>query len=492
MKYFYLRYPFRAYIVSFLLVLLIATPGLACFSIVAGKKAAADGYVMMAHNEDDDAPQIVNHHKIPRQHHPAGDKVRLRNGGELDQVEETWAYIWSEMPGMLFSDSFVNEWGVCVTSDNCPSREDQAEITDGGIGTMLRRLVAQRARTAREGVVLAGSLVERFGYIDSGRTYIISDPQEGWLFCVVKGKHWLAKRVPDDEVAMVANTYTIRVVDLADQEHILASKDIITYAIQRGWYDPQTDGAFDFAAAYANPEIAARPSNLGRLWQGFNYISTEPIEYGSTLPFSLPPRRKVKPGHIMQVLRHAAEGVPPAASTSPVCPPEGSCQICSNATQTSFVAQLRQDLPREIGIVYWTCLGPPDTSIFIPFPLGISAFPRGYTGQADRPEQTMFEAKVGAEFNADPMQAFWTFSNFRHKAKRMPEAALQRIRTEAGHLEEVALTLQPAIDQAALQLYRKNKRAASQLLTNYSYGVYLSSMEVMEKIITQQNRDSRN
>ena len=212
--------------VILLLCLLVWIPAASCegcFSIVVGKKASADGYVIVAHNEDDTAPQIVNHHKIARKRHAPGENVQLLNGGQLEQVERTWAYIWSEMPGMHFSDSYINEWGVGVTSDNCPSREDKPEITDGGIGYMLRRLVAQRARTAREGVLLAGKLVERFGYVDSGRTYIICDPDEGWLFCVVNGKHWLAQRVDDDEVAMVANTYTIRRVDLSKKDKFLAS-----------------------------------------------------------------------------------------------------------------------------------------------------------------------------------------------------------------------------------------------------------------------------
>jgi len=60
-----------------------------CFSIVAGKEASADGYVIIAHNEDDFPPQIVNHHKIPRKKHSPGEKVNLLNGGRLAQVEQT-------------------------------------------------------------------------------------------------------------------------------------------------------------------------------------------------------------------------------------------------------------------------------------------------------------------------------------------------------------------------------------------------------------------
>ena len=474
-----------------LLLLLIASPSVACFSIVVGKTASSGGHVIMAHNEDDDLPQIVNHHKVSRQHHKPEEKVQLRNGGELDQVEWTWAYLWSEMPGMLFSDSYVNEWGVCITSDNCPSREDTPEITDGGIGYMLRRLVAERAKTAREGVELAGTLVERFGYNASGRTYIISDPKEGWLFCVVQGKHWLARRVADDEVAMVANTYTIRQVDLSDKDNILASKDIMTYAIARGWYDPQRDGPFDFAAAYANPQVAASPSNLGRLWQGFGYVAPDPIPYGSALPFSLTPLKKVSLRDIMQILRHAHDAKAHSSSALTNCPPAGSCQICSDATQTSFIVQLRPDPPRDIGVVYWACLGPPDTSFFIPFHLGISTFPLGYAIQSERPSKAFYEAKVRASFQPDPRQAFWTFSNFRNKILPKPGDAAERILPEAQDIEQTALQLQKPIEEAARQLYRKDKAAAAKLLTTFSSGIYMSSLESMSQILAQQSVENQ-
>ncbi|MBU1936927.1 C69 family dipeptidase, partial [bacterium] len=129
----------------FVVLFTTAAHGEGCFSIVVGKDASVDGYVIMAHNEDDGPPQIVHHRKVPRMKHSPGDKVELLNGGEVEQVQETWAYLWSEMPGMIFSDSYINEWGVCIASDACPSREDYPELTDGGISLMLRRLVAQRA-----------------------------------------------------------------------------------------------------------------------------------------------------------------------------------------------------------------------------------------------------------------------------------------------------------------------------------------------------------
>lgn len=453
----------------------------ACFSIVVGKKASVDGCIIMGHNEDDGAPQIVNHHKISRKKYPPGAKVLLRNGGSMDQVPETWAYIWSEMPGMLFSDSYVNEWGVSIASDNCPSREDKPEITDGGIGYMLRALIAQRAKTSREGVLLAGGLVERFGYIASGRTYIICDSEEGWLFCVVNGKHWLAKRVADNEVAMVANTYTVRKVDISDTQNVLASNDIVDYAIERSWYSPQQDGLFDFASAYANPRSAVHRSNLNRQRSGLNYVIAKPISIGAELPFSVVPQHKIGVAILMQVLRHDNKSQQANPSEGPE---KGFCRICSGSTQTSFVAQLRRGMPHDIGIVYWVTLAPPRTSIYIPFYFGICDFPRGYHSISKRPPMSLFTNKVSRPFEVNPQEAFWTFSNFRNKVTDSPEKVIAEIITRAGQIEGCALENQKSLDKTMSQIYAENKIEAAQSMTDYSRRVYLSSLGTMEKIVS--------
>ncbi|UCG49968.1 MAG: C69 family dipeptidase [Phycisphaerales bacterium] len=468
-----------------LLGLLLALGGArceACFSIVAGKDASVDGYVILAHNEDDHPPQIVHHHKVPRKSYRTGEKVALLNGGRLDQVGQTWAYIWSRMPGMLFSDSYINEWGVAITSDNCPSREDKPEITEGGIGYMLRRLVAERAKTSREGVLLAGELVERFGYIDSGRTYIICDPGEGWLFCVVNGKHWLAQRVADDRIAMVANTYTVRRVDLSDRKDFLASSDIIEYAVKRGWYDPEKDGAFDFAAVYANPASASSASNFGRQWSGLNYVNEKPIAPGPDLPFSVVPKSKVGPADIMKILRHDNQGKTAAAGASAQAICETGCPICSGATQTSFVVQLRRNMPLDVGIVYWACLASPRTSFYIPFYFGMSDFPLGFSSESERPSADLYESKVGAPFRIDPLSAFWTFSNFCNKMSEAPAAAVELVKGQAGRVERSALAMQESLEETARRLYQNDRATAMQILANYSKGVYLSSLEAMDSV----------
>lgn len=480
------KYIIRIRLVILLLFLVVVMPAASCegcFSIVVGKKASADGYVIVAHNEDDTAPQIVNHHKMARKRYASGEQVHLLNGGQLEQVEQTWAYIWSEMPGMHFSDSYINEWGVSITSDNCPSREDKPEITDGGIGYKLRRLVAQRVRTAREGVLLAGKLVERFGYVDSGRTYIICDPDEGWIFCVINGKHWLAQRVDDNEVAMVANTYTIRRVDLYNKDKFLASDDIIEYAKSRGWYNPRKDGPFDFAAVYANPQSASHPSNLGRQRSGLRYISAEPVPVGRPLPFSAVPRDKINVVQIMTILRHDFKGTKNQTSIPECNPYDNSCPICSGDTQTSFVAQLRRNMPLDIGIVYWMCLASPRTSFYIPFHFGISDFPAGYCSKSQRPSSRFYNRRVSSPFRSECLEAFWTFSNFYNKVHSASPEVMTHIKDRAEETEKSAFAIQEPLEEAAQRVYAGDKAAAMKILENYSNGFYLSSLAAMEKIM---------
>jgi len=453
-----------------------------CFTIVVGSEASADGSVIMAHNEDDSPPQVVNHYKVPRKHYEAGELIHLMDGGTLPQTPMTLSYIWAEMPGMRFSDSFLNEKGVCITSDNCPSREDQPELIEGGITKMLRQIVAQRATTALEGVKLAGTLVDKFGYGAPGRTYIISDPAEGWLFAVAKGRHWLAARVPDDEVAMIANTYSIHNVDLSDTVNFRASADIVTYAEKRGWYDPE-DGDFDFAASYANPNVASSGNNFYRQWAALNHLSIKPIEASPHLPFSIKPRRKVEVDDIMAILRDHYRGSDLEVDCNPHDNPVST--ICGRSTQTSFVAKLRNDLPAEIGLCYWATVGPPCGSLYLPFYFGIAEFPEGYVSVDEQPDKSLFWDKVNAPFKTDNSQAFWIFSNFFYKMDADYLKKMNAAQNAFRRIEARNIAMQDSIETKAMELYSHDKVGMDKRLTDYSSDLYLEALEVMEDIIQQ-------
>ncbi|UCF77808.1 MAG: C69 family dipeptidase [Candidatus Eiseniibacteriota bacterium] len=464
------------------MVLLASGLALACTTIVVGKDASAERCVLMAHNEDDGPPQVVLLNKVQAKLHEPGTLVTLASGARLEQVPRTAGFLWLHLPGQDYSESGLNEWGVCITSDNCPSREDRGDFTDGGIGPSLRRIVIERARTARQGVRLVGNLVEHFGYQASGRTYIIADTDEAWLVCLVQGRHWLAWRVPDDEVCVVANTYVVREVDVGDQDRVLASTDIVDYAVLRGWYEPERDGPFDFARAYADSGVAYNSANFGRQWSVLRRFASRAPDFGPDLPASVRPKRKVKAVDLMAALRDHHEGTEfhqPDSLTGD--PHYGKPRtVCSPNTQTAFVAQLRKKGPRETSLAWWVCLSRPCTSCFVPFHYGVPDSPTGWrAGGPDQPDEYTWDAWAEPPFRPDSERAFATALNFRERVAEDYSGMAGTVRARLGATEKKALKRQKYIERKAGRVWENRPEEVAEILLEFSAAVHDSWLEAM-------------
>jgi len=479
----------------------------ACSSIVAGKKTTVNGAVLFGHNEDDYGQRVVNAWHVPRMQHAPGSLLTLKRGGQLAQVPETWAYTWFQTNGMEFSDYYANEWHVHIGSDACRSREDNPELSEGGIGYMLRRLVAERATTAREGVEIAGGLLDRFGYASSGRTYIIADPNEAWMLSVVEGKHWVAQRVADDEVVFLPNQYVIRQVDFSDKKRFLSSADHIRdYAIQRGWYNPQSGKPFDFAAAYTavhrkGSKFLKRGYDT-RQWAAQRLITGEAVtiqharEHG--LPFGVKPNRKLAVTDIQAVLRHHFEGTVygPAYEVSAMLPPtkrageqRGTAvpsKIMTNPNQTtersishlttvlSTVAELRSNVPEVLKSLLWTASGRPDCNVFIPWYTATGFIPPGYenTPGIDDPAEALarhFDPVPGT-LDYDAESAWWVFNELENLVDRHFVRMIAQV-TPVWQAHETRLfAMQDAVETTALNLTREDEALAKDYLAAYTAG----------------------
>ena len=366
-----------------------------CFAVLAGKDATVDGSVLLAHNEDDTGEQMLNIYTVPRNAERGTNK-----------------YIWIEFPGMDVADAALNEYGVAVVSDACHSREDRRDLTDGGVVYEIRMTVAKYARSARHGVELVKNLVEQRGYRDSGRTYIIADSNEGWVCSIVRGRHWVAQRVPDDKVMIIPNNYCISEVDLSDTASFCGSPDIITYAQERGWYNPEVDGTFSFKKAYSAPGTYHADSNYIRHMSALNYITgndytTDPDTY----PFAVKANRKIGIADMIQILSSHGENV----ATKRVFknkPKHPSC-ICVDNTVNASIFQLRNWLPTDVGSLIWTTGGRPCYELFVPWYVGMSKSPKGFerfTTAVEAEEKHFSDAK-NMRINY-PDCAAWRFFSF--------------------------------------------------------------------------------
>lgn len=442
-----------------------------CFSIIVGRNASADGSVLLAHNEDDYGKHIVNYYKVPRLKHQSDETITLSTGAVIPQAPETYSYFWFEMPGMYFSDSYANEWGVVIASDACSSREDQPELADGGIKYWLRRLIAERARTAREGVKIAGKLISELGYASSGRTYLIVAPNEGWMLAAVHGKHWVAQRVPDDRVAVIPNYYTIGEINLSDTSNFLGSPDLIDYAIQQGWFDPGRDGKFHFARVYSSPGNLTNSGNVHRMWRGINLLADKNYAMDAEFPFAIKPKKKVSVQDLMAVLRDHYEGteLDKTANYQLGNPFEmNGSTICANSTQYGFVAQLRNWLPADVGCIIWQAQYRPDSQAFIPWYFGINKMPDGY---AYGDFQTALEQHFNPPENIHEMttvHAFWAFVRLADQVDRDYGKRIVPVRQKWSAMERTIFKKQNGFEKKVLKIYRKNPTKARIKLTDYT------------------------
>jgi len=460
-----------------------------CYALVAGKKATADGSVLFGHNEDNARKFVAGMWKVERMEHEPDAFINLPAGTRIPQAETTNGYFWLQMPERDYSDCFLNEYGVAIATDNCPSREDNPAITGGGIGgPLLRRLVAERAKTAREGVEIVGELVGRYGYTASGRTMIICDANEGWLVAMVNGKHWAARRVPDDEVALIANTYTIHEIDLSDSENFLGSADIVEYAKKRGWYDP-AGGPFDFEKAYAGRDTRVSPGNTHRQWSGLRRLSSEPVpapEEGR-LPFSVKPKKKLTVTDIMAVLRDHYEDTPYETTSGYAANPphrRHTSTICSPGTNSSSVFQLRSWMPVEIGAVWWLAMWQPCSTPYMPLYLGMDAVPEqlGFDpGSAGNCPFCVVSPDFGPAYRTFSDLSAWTDAEY---AARIPS-----VREAWNTLEKASLSVQPALEAYALAQWKKDPETARDVLSAYSHGVVARAVQQARGLMAEPVED---
>ena len=399
------------FVLSFLFVF-SQNSDLQCYTIVAGKSVTTTGHVIAAHNEDDYGDLIVNIYRTPAGFFTEAYKQFVEADPAFNH--KPLSTLWFEVTNQNFGDALINEKGVAIWSDACPSKEDTAQ---GLLTYQLRRIVAEYARTAREGAKLIGHLVEKYGYNSSGRTYCVADADEAWLVAVVKGRHWVARRVPDDAVAFIPNYYTIEEVDLNDTNNFLGSKDIVSYAIKRGWFNPEREKTFNFRQAYSAPMALIADWNIPRHWGGVNLISKDTFWINSPIPFAIKPESKVSAKDLMNILSYHYENTllqPDQKKTKN--PHQGNpARICNAGTKISLIAQFNSNSAGDQqNLLYFAPLNP-CIQAYIPISMTIQKIPRQYQNRPISQALDKHFDKKANLFEQNPWHAYSVFEAYNNQ-----------------------------------------------------------------------------
>jgi dipeptidase len=462
-----------------------------CFTVLVGKSASADGSVMVAHNEDDRGDIVVNLRKIAFRDYGAPQKVDLGQGGAYETDGKTAGFLWIEATTQEFADSFINEHGVLITSDSCPSRITAEDYTDGGIGWMLRRLVAEKATSAREAVRLAGALVEKYGYRASGRTYSIADTNEAWMLALLRGRRWYAQRVPDDEVAVIPNHFTIRGIRPDDPDHFMGSRDIVEYAKANSWYDEAKDGPFDLKTAFERPSTRepAADGNALRHWRGLSLLTGKTWELSRDYPFSVKSAVKVTPEALMAILRDHYEGTEYDATDGYKTGTPNRTKfrtICTASTINAFVVSLDGKRPAPLATAIWLAMGKPDTTVFLPLYYGVSTLPAG-AGFGPNTHDYGLLYKRHFE-DAEVKAAKGTLLNTKVlELEKAAEASYgpmhERLARELFPAEKAFIAGRAKFEKEFAALYAKNKAKAQKKLDDYVAAAFEKAAALTAKLL---------
>lgn len=213
---------------------------------------------------------------VPAQNHPedtvmeVGVTEEASIEGELIEIPQTAhtnKYIsstYSEFAGFPppLTNGGLNDKGLAARDIWSPSREELVEMTpepqQGPNYSDLSRIAMERAGSAREAVEIIGALIDEHGYSTyGGNSHLFADENEGWVFINYAGGEglWAAERLGADEVRVSYPGYINDFpVDFEDNENFMASSNLITFAEEQGWRDPDDESSvMNLQEVYGEP-----------------------------------------------------------------------------------------------------------------------------------------------------------------------------------------------------------------------------------------------
>lgn len=365
----------------------------ACTNLIITRGASANGSSMLGYTND--AEYIYRIYTRPAQDHPSGDSIeytsRFGVKGRISQVAHTNGIIGFHM----------NEHQVAIGETTFTGRLELWNKSAFLEYWHLMELALLRAKTAREAIRVITQLVEQYGYASEGESISIIDPDEAWILEIVgtgtggKGAVWVAVRIPDGAISAHANRARIGEFPLNDPQNCLYSKNVIPFAIEKGYYNPKTDGPFRFNDVYCPATPATLRYCETRVWSIFRRaapsLNLNPdyhrgVKGAERYPLWIFPDKPLGLQDAFELLRDHYEGTPFDMTVGVAAGPFGnpnrnrplqwksdsiSCAwerpISTFNTAFSFVAQARRHFPNEIGGVVW--FGVDDTWFTCYFPI---------------------------------------------------------------------------------------------------------------------------
>ncbi len=425
--------------------------------------------------------------------------------GQIPQVTQTYNVV-----GM------TNEYGVSIGETTFGGikllqKQDNAILDYGS----LMKLALQRAKTAREAIKIIDELSQKYGYISSGESFSIADRKEVWIMEMIgkgnyeKGTVWVARLVPDGYISGHANQARITTFPLQKSndwnnknQTCYHSQDVISFARKIKIYKGK-DKQFSFSDVYAPVGFGGARFCDARVWSFFRRFSKEvkdnqqytnyamgqieknsrfadgsknPNKYATNrLPLWVKPDKKITLADVQDAMRDYFQGTPldmtqdPGAGAfklpyrwRPLTYEVNGQKYCHEraiATQQtgySFIAQSRQDLPRQLSAISWFGVDDTRGTVYAPMYACITEIP------------TAFKKSTGSLIEWSDKSAFWIFNlvnNWSYTRYNLIYPEIQKYQQE---IEQNFRTQTAILEKKLSPLCKSNPEDATEIITLFS------------------------
>lgn len=470
----------------FMAVVLLAAfvvNGWACTNFIVGKKASADGSVIVSYSADSYGMFGWLYH-YPAATHPEGAMREIHDWdtgkylGKIKEAKQTYNVVGN-----------MNEFQVTIAETTFGGRPELVDTTGVMDYGSLIYVALQRSRTAKEAIKIMTDLVKEYGYYSSGESFSIADPNEAWIMEMigkgpgVKGAVWVAVRIPDDCIAAHANQSRIHKFNMNDKDNCLYSPDVISFAREKGYFEGK-NSEFSFSKAYNPLDFGGARFCEARVWSFFNMFSKSTGE--AYLPYALGESKEPMPLYIkadsklsvrdvQKAMRDHYEGTPlditKDLGAGPFNTPYrlspltfkvdgveyfNERPISTQQSAFSFVAQMRASLPDPVGGVMWFGLDDANMTVFTPVYCCTDRIPTPY-----------------AEGNGDCItfswdSAFWIYNWVADMIRPRYSLMIGDMRAVQDELENTFAAAQEGIEASAVKLFQEEPNKAKDFLTNYT------------------------
>ncbi len=381
-----------------------------CTTILVGKKASADGSTIIARNDDGgfDAKRltVVEPKKQPRKYKSViahleielpADPLRYTMSPNVDvKSEGVWpaSGINAANVGMTATETVSTNPRVMGADPyvTYQKAKDGQKAVPGGIGEEdLVEIVLPYIRSAREGVLRVGALLEQYGtYEPNGMAF--NDADEIWWLETIGGHHWIARRVPDDRVVIMPNQFGLDNFDFDDAfgegRENLCSADLREF-VEKNHLDKGQGGAFNPRLAFGSRSDHDHIYNTPRAWYMARYFLPNTYSFdgenadftpqSDNIPWSFVPEEKVTVEDVRYLLGSYYQGTPydPYDNRSALKGKYRSIAVPNS--DVVAIMQIRGGLPEAIRGLSWYSMGGSGFTACFPLYTNVSRFPEYFS-----------------------------------------------------------------------------------------------------------------